>query len=287
MPSRMRATRIDGRAIADEVLEAAQLEVEEWVEAGHRPPMLATVLVGNDPASETYVRHKIRDSEKVGISARDERMPGSSTTDEVLAAVDRLNRDDSVTAILVQLPLPEQIDPQRVIESIDPAKDVDGLHPYNTGRLAGGRPTVLPCTPAGVIHLLDRSAIPIQGREAVVVGRSNLVGRPVALLLLGRSATVTICHSHTADLAAACRRADILVTAAGRRALIGPDMVKPGAAVIDVGITVVDGRLFGDVDPEVESVAGWLTPVPGGVGPMTRAMLISNTMQLARRQRDL
>jgi methylenetetrahydrofolate dehydrogenase (NADP+)/methenyltetrahydrofolate cyclohydrolase len=283
----MQATRIDGRAIADEVLEAARLELEEWVGAGHPAPILATVLVGDDPASVTYVRHKIRDSQKIGLSALDERMPTSSTTEEVLAAVDRLNRDERVSAILVQLPLPEQIDPQRVIESIDPTKDVDALHPYNVGRLASGRPTVVPCTPAGVMHLLDRSGIAIEGKEAVVVGRSNLVGRPVSMLLLGRNATVSICHSRTPDLAAACRRADILVAATGHRGLIRADMVRRGATVIDVGISVVDGRLFGDVDPEVESVAGWLTPVPGGVGPMTRAMLISNTMLLARRRREL
>jgi methylenetetrahydrofolate dehydrogenase (NADP+)/methenyltetrahydrofolate cyclohydrolase len=283
----MQATRIDGRAIADDVLEAARLELEEWVGSGHPAPILATVLVGDDPASVTYVRHKIRDSQKIGLSALDERMPASSTTEEVLAAVDRLNRDQRVSAILVQLPLPGQIDPQRVIESIDPTKDVDALHPYNVGRLASGRPTVVPCTPAGVMHLLDRSGIAIEGKEAVVVGRSNLVGRPVSMLLLGRNATVSICHSRTPDLAAACRRADILVAATGHRGLIRADMVKPGAAVIDVGISVADGRLFGDVDPEVESVAGWLTPVPGGVGPMTRAMLISNTMLLARRRREL
>jgi methylenetetrahydrofolate dehydrogenase (NADP+)/methenyltetrahydrofolate cyclohydrolase len=283
----MRANRIDGRAIADEILDAARLELEEWVGSGRPAPMLATVLVGNDPASETYVRHKIRDSQKIGLAALDERMPASSTSEEVLAAVERLNRDERVSAILVQLPLPEQVDPQRVIEAIDPTKDVDALHPYNVGRLASGRPTVVPCTPAGVMQMLDRSAIAIEGKEAVVVGRSNLVGRPVSMLLLGRNATVTICHSRTPDLAAACRRADILVAATGHRGLIRADMVRPGAAVIDVGISVVNGRLYGDVDPEVESVAGWLTPVPGGVGPMTRAMLISNTMLLARRQREL
>ncbi len=283
----MTAVRIDGRTIAAEVLDTVRAEVEERVRAGLPRPMLATVLVGDDPASEAYVRHKIKDSQMVGIDADDRRLPATASTEEVVGLVDGLNRDDRVSAILVQLPLPAQIDPIRVIESIDPARDVDGLHPYNVARLASGRPTVLPCTPAGVIHLLQRCRITIEGKEAVVVGRSNLVGRPVALLLLGHNATVTICHSRTLDLATACRRADILVAATGRRGIIGPEMVKPGAAVIDVGTTVVDGRLFGDVDPAVAAVAGWLTPVPGGVGPMTRAMLIRNTLQIERWRRAI
>lgn len=223
---------------------------------------------------------KQANARKVGIDSDDHRLPASTTTDELLQLVDTLNRDDTVSGILVQQPAPRHIDMTRVIRSLDPAKDVDGAHPFNAGMVAlGFAGGIEPCTPAGIIVLLERASVPIAGANAVVVGRSNLVGKPTALLLLQRHATVTICHTRTTDLASHSRSADILVAAAGKANLITKDMVKPGAAVIDVGTNVVDGRQVGDLGPGVADVAGWLTPNPGGVGPMTRAMLIRNTYE--------
>jgi len=277
---------LDGRAVAKRVFDEIAGAVGERVADGKPRPRLATVLVGDDPASAKYVALKQRNARIVGIESEDHRLPAATTTEELLALVDRLNRDDSVSGILVQQPTPKQIDVRRVIFALDPAKDVDGFHPINAGLVALGLPGgIEPATPSGIVLLLERSGIAIEGANAVVVGRSNLVGRPAALLLLRRNATVTICHTKTRDLAAHTRTADILVAAAGRANLIGRDMVKPGAAVVDVSTNFVDGRQVGDLGPGVEEVAGWLTPNPGGVGPMTRALLIKNTYEAEVRRR--
>lgn len=283
----MTAKVLDGRSVSETIFAEIAARVRERLERGGSRPSLAVVLVGDDPASETYVRMKRKNSEQVGIESPDHHLPNEATTEQVLELVGRLNRDERVSGILVQAPLPQQIDYGAVVEAIDPRKDVDGLHPYNAGRLAIGTPSLVPCTPAGILELLDRYRVELAGRRAVVVGRSNLVGKPVALLLLYRHATVTICHSRSPELAEECRRADVLVAAAGRPFLVGPDWVKPGAAVVDVGVSRVDGRLVGDVRPEVAAVAGWLTPNPGGVGPMTRAMLLRNTLQAEEARRPL
>jgi methylenetetrahydrofolate dehydrogenase (NADP+) / methenyltetrahydrofolate cyclohydrolase len=277
---------LDGRAVAKDIFAEVAQGVEDRVASGRPRPKLATVLVGDDPASVKYVALKQRNARVVGIESEDHRLPATTTTEELLALVDRLNRDDSVSGILVQQPVPKQIDMRRVIFALDPAKDVDGFHPINAGLVALGLSGgVEPATPAGIVVLLERSGIPIEGANAVVVGRSNLVGKPVALLLLKRNATVTLCHTRTRDLGSHTRAADILVAAAGRAGLIGREMVKPGAAVVDVSTNFVDGRQVGDLGPGVEEVAGWLTPNPGGVGPMTRAMLIKNTFEAEVRRR--
>jgi len=279
------AAWLDGKAVAEAIYAGVEAAVADRVAAGGRRPHLAAVLVGDDPASETYIRMKRRNCERVGFTSSDHRLPGTATTAEVVDLVAGLNRDENVSGILVQMPMPEQVVAGRVVEAISPVKDVDGLHPFNAGRLALGDPLVRPCTPAGIMTLLERYSIPIAGRRAVVLGRSNLVGRPVALLLLQANATVTICHSHTADLPSICREADILVAAIGKTFYVQPSWVKPGAAVIDVGVNRLDGALVGDVDPAVADVAGQLTPSPGGVGPMTRAMLIQNTFDAEVRRR--
>lgn len=282
----MTARVLDGRAVAREIYDEVARAVTARVEGGGSRPKLATVLVGDDQASATYVRLKHRNAQSVGIEAEDHRLPATTTTAELLDLVRSLNADEAVSAILIQQPAPRQIDMERVILELDPAKDVDGFHPINAGRVALGWPGgVEPNTPAGIIVLLERCGIEIEGAHAVVVGRSNLVGKPTALLLLKRNATVTVCHTRTRDLAAHTRTADILVAAAGRANLIGPDMVKPGAAVVDVSTNWVDGRQVGDLAPGVDGVAGWLTPNPGGVGPMTRAMLIKNTFEMEVRRR--
>jgi methylenetetrahydrofolate dehydrogenase (NADP+) / methenyltetrahydrofolate cyclohydrolase len=274
------AVRLSGKPIAERVLEEVRGGVERRVAAGLPRPHLAVVLVGSDPASETYVRGKHRDAGLVGIESSDHRLPEAASTEEVLALVRRLNADPAVSGVLVQQPLPRQVEVAACVEAIDPAKDVDGFHPISAGRLLLGQPGLRPCTPAGVVRMLDEAGVELAGRHATVVGRSNIVGKPVAVMLLERHATVTVCHSRTPDLAAECRRADVLVVAIGRPRFVTPDMVKPGAAVVDVGITPVEGdRPQGDVDPAVEQVAGWLTPVPGGVGLMTRAMLMANTLR--------
>lgn len=283
----MTAVALDGRSVAASIFEEVGGRVRERLERGGSRPSLAVVLVGDDPASETYVRMKRKNSEQVGIDSPDHHLPRDASTEQVLELVQRLNDDESVSGILVQAPLPGQVDYGAVVEAIDPRKDVDGLHPYNAGRLAIGTPNLVPCTPAGIIELLERYGVELAGRRAVVVGRSNLVGKPVALLLLYRHATVTICHSRSPDLAGECRRADVLIAAAGRPFLVQPDWVKPGAAVVDVGVSRVDGRLVGDVGLDVAEVAGWLTPNPGGVGPMTRAMLLRNTLQAEEMRRPL
>jgi len=282
----MTARVLDGRAVARQIYDEVATAVQQRVSGGGSTPRLATVLVGDDPASATYVSLKQRNAHNVGIESEDHRLPAGTTTAELLALVQRLNGDASVSAILIQQPTPKQVDMSRVVMAVDPVKDVDGFHPINAGRVALGLPGgVEPCTPAGIIELLVRSGIAIEGANAVVVGRSNLVGKPTALLLLRRNATVTVCHTRTRDLRAHTSGADILVAAAGRAGLIQQDMVKPGSAVVDVSTNWVGGRQVGDLGAGVETVAGWLSPNPGGVGPMTRAMLIKNTFEAEVRRR--
>ena len=274
----MPATPMDGKALAERV----RAEVARDVAALGRPVGLATVLVGDNPASHVYVRRKREACAEAGIESFHHELDVTTSEDELLALVGDLNADERVTGILVQLPLPDQIDEERVIRAIDPAKDVDGFHPLNAGLLLQGNPVLVPATPAGIMEILDAYEVELQGANAVVIGRSNIVGKPVSLLLLQRHATVTICHSRTRDLAAVSRGADVLVAAIGKAGFVTRDMVKPGAAVIDVGINRVDDRLVGDVDAGVAEVAGLMTPVPGGVGPMTIAALLRNTARAAR-----
>jgi methylenetetrahydrofolate dehydrogenase (NADP+)/methenyltetrahydrofolate cyclohydrolase len=277
------ATIIDGAATSKAVRERVQREAAEFTSRTGHTPGLVTILVGEDPASQVYVRSKGERCREVGMASFHESLPATASQDEVESAVARWNADARVDGILVQLPLPGKLDSKRVLELIDPAKDVDGFHPVSVGRLVANQPGLRPCTPAGVMELLRTYEIPVQGAEAVVVGRSDIVGKPVSLLLLHQSATVTIAHSRTRDLGEVTRRADILVAAVGRPKMISADMVKPGATVIDVGINRTDEGLVGDVDfTGVEPVAGAITPVPGGVGPMTIAMLLSNTLEAAR-----
>ena len=282
----MTAIRIDGNRVAARILAEVADGVRLRVAAGLPRPHLAAVLVGDDPASETYVRLKRRDAEQVGMTSSDYRLPATATTAAVVELVESLNRDEDTSGVLVQTPLPPGVDSAVALAAVDPVKDVDGLHPVNAGRLLLGEPGMLPSTPAGVLRMLDDYTIEIAGCRAVVLGRSNIVGKPTALLLLRRDATVTICHSKTVGLAEICRQADILVVAIRQLDFVKPGMVRPGAAVIDVGInTRPGGRLGGDVDPGVAGVAGWLTPVPGGVGPVTRAMLMANTWQAEQARR--
>jgi methylenetetrahydrofolate dehydrogenase (NADP+)/methenyltetrahydrofolate cyclohydrolase len=280
------AQALDGKAAAREIYQQIAADVAAHMARGGSRPKLATVVVGDDPASAQYVRMKQANAKSVGIDSDDHRLPAATTTAQLLELVETLSADPAVSGILVQQPAPRHIDMTRVIEALDPVKDVDGAHPVNVGRVAlGFAGAVEPCTPAGIIALLERAGVRIEGANAVVVGRSNLVGKPTALLLLRRNATVTVCHTRTADLASHSRTADILVAAAGKANLITKEMVKPGAAVIDVGTNWVDGRQVGDLGPGVAEVAGWLTPNPGGVGPMTRAMLIKNTFEAEVRRR--
>jgi methylenetetrahydrofolate dehydrogenase (NADP+)/methenyltetrahydrofolate cyclohydrolase len=303
----MTATILDGNKIASEIRAEVSAEAHSLSLAGMRPG-LAVVLVGHNPASEIYVRGKVKSSEEVGIYSEKHTPSEAVTTDELLALVKALNRRDEIDGILVQLPLPPQVDAKKVLMAVDPAKDVDGFHPMNVGFLSTQRPGLVPCTPGGIMELLRRANIPLAGQEAVVVGRSDIVGKPMAMLLLNANATVTVCHSKTRDLAEVCRRADVLVAAIGRAGMITRSFVKPGAAVIDVGMNKVSERaeferffkgneqrelayarngstLVGDVHPEVAEVAGALTPVPGGVGPLTIAMLMANTVRAAKLRR--
>jgi len=303
----MAATLLDGNKIANQIRAEVAAEVRTISAAGVRPG-LAVILVGKNPASEIYVRGKVKSSEEVGIYSERLTPAENITTDELLELVLELNQREEIDGILVQLPLPPQVDSKKILMAVDPAKDVDGFHPVNVGFLSTQRSGLVPCTPAGIIEILKRSGIPIAGQEAVVVGRSDIVGKPVAMLLINRNATVTVCHSKTRDLPGVCRRADILVAAVGRAGMITRDFVKPGATVIDVGMNKVTdqaefARLFagnakreesfrakgstlvGDVHPEVAEVAGAITPVPGGVGPLTIAMLMSNTVKAAKLRR--
>jgi len=303
----MAATLLDGNKIAAEIRAEVASEVKTMTAAGIRPG-LAVVLVGHNPASEIYVRGKVRSSEEVGIHSEQHTPPDTVSTGQLLSLIADLNRRDEIDGILVQLPLPSQVDSKKVLLSVDPAKDVDGFHPMNVGFLSTQRPGLVPCTPAGIMEILNRSHVPIAGREAVVIGRSDIVGKPVAMLLINADATVTVCHSKTHDLPGVSRRADILVAAIGRAGLVTRDFVKPGATVIDVGMNKVTNRaeferlfagnakredtfrikgsvLVGDVHPEVMEVAGAITPVPGGVGPLTIAMLMANTVRAAKLRR--
>jgi methylenetetrahydrofolate dehydrogenase (NADP+)/methenyltetrahydrofolate cyclohydrolase len=303
----MPANILDGTRIASDIRSEVAAEVRIMSAAGVRPG-LAVVLVGHNPASEIYVRGKVKASEEIGIYSEKHTPPESVTTTELLALIEDLNRRDEIDGILVQLPLPLQVDAKKILMTVDPAKDVDGFHPINVGFLSTQRLSLIPCTPAGILEILKRCKIPIAGQEAVVVGRSDIVGKPTAMLLINANATVTVCHSKTRHLPAVCRRADILVAAIGRAAMITRDFVKPGATVIDVGMNKVTdpsefARLFagnvkreeafqkngstlvGDVHPEVAEVAGAITPVPGGVGPLTIAMLMFNTVKAAKLRR--
>ncbi len=277
----MPATTIDGKALGAKVREEVAAAVAELGHVG-----IATVLVGDDPASHIYIELKQKAAAAAGMEARDVKLPEATTEADLLATIAELNADDSVDGLLVQLPLPKHIDENRVIEAIAPEKDIDGIHPFNAGCLYLGRPTLVPGTPLGVMRMLDEYEIPLGGAEAVVIGRSAIVGKPMAMLLQQRNATVTMCHSRTRDLASHTLAADVLVAAVGQLHLIKADMVKPGATVIDVGMNRGDGRkVSGDVDPAAAERAAFMTPVPGGVGPMTIAMVLSNTVTAARARR--
>ena len=278
----MTATLMNGTALAARIRAEVAIEAKELGGAG-----LATILVGDDPASEIYIARKHAAATEVGIQTRDVRLPASTPEDEVVALVEELNADDSIDGMLVQLPLPKGMDEVRVTHAVDPIKDVDGVHPVNAGNLYLGTPLHIPATAWGCMELLAEYGVDVAGADAVVIGRSEIVGKPMAILLLAANATVTVCHSRTKDLAEHTRRADILVAAVGRPGLVTPDMVKPGAAVVDVGINRTEHGLRGDVDPAVAEVAGYLTPVPGGVGPMTIALLLRSTLQAARYRRGL
>jgi methylenetetrahydrofolate dehydrogenase (NADP+)/methenyltetrahydrofolate cyclohydrolase len=278
----MAARIIDGKAVAARVRAQVAVEVEAFVAEHGRAPGLATILVGDDPASGVYVAGKQKASQEVGIQAFDHRLPAGSSEDEVAALIERLNADDDVSGILCQLPVPAHMDGVRLTSLIDAGKDVDGLTPISAGLLSLGREGLRPCTPEGVMLLLEEAGAQLEGAEAVVIGRSNLFGKPMAQLLLQANATVTVCHSRTRDLAAVCRRADVLIAAVGQARIVRGDWVKPGAVVIDVGINRLEDGLSGDVDFEaVAEVAAAITPVPGGVGPMTIACLLRNTLQAA------
>jgi methylenetetrahydrofolate dehydrogenase (NADP+) / methenyltetrahydrofolate cyclohydrolase len=281
----MTAQLIDGTSIAAQVRAQVAQRVQALRARGVWPG-LAVILVGDDPASTVYVRHKVADCEGAGMRSVLERYPATMTEQDLLARVRALNADDGIHGILVQMPLPKHIDPLQVITTISPSKDVDGFHVANAGALVVGQPGFKACTPYGCMKLIETTGAPLRGKHAVVIGRSNTVGKPMALMLLQANATVTVCHSGTADLAAHTRSADIVVAAVGKRDMLRADMVKPGAIVIDVGMNRNDaGKLCGDVDfAAVREVAGWITPVPGGVGPMTRAMLLVNTLEAAERQ---
>jgi len=283
----MAAQVIDGKTIAKQIRDEVKQTVEHW-RREQFVPGLAVVLVGDDPASATYVRNKEKACQEAGIYSEVHRLDASISEDELLRLVHTLNQRPDIHGILVQLPLPEHIRSERILDAVDPSKDVDGFHPVNAGKLLVGKPGIFPCTPLGVIELLKRQDVPIAGRHAVVVGRSNIVGKPAALLLLREHATVSVCHSRTPDLSAITRQADILVCAVGQPELIRGEMIKPGACVIDVGINrKPDGKLVGDVCfSEAVHVAGQITPVPGGVGPMTIAMLLKNTLACAQLQRS-
>ncbi len=276
----MTAQLIDGKTISAALLERVAAGVKARLDAGKRAPALAVVLVGSNPASQVYVGSKRRNSEKVGITSLSYDLPESTSQDELMALIDQLNANPDVDGILVQLPLPKHLDPEQVIERIDPKKDVDGFHPYNMGRLAVKMPLLRPCTPRGVMIMLEHSGIKVEGKNAVVIGQSNIVGRPMALELLLERATVTVCHSRTADLAAEVRRADIVVAAVGIPHFVKGDWIKPGAVVVDVGINrTAEGKIVGDVDFDAaKEKASWITPVPGGVGLMTVATLLQNTL---------
>jgi methylenetetrahydrofolate dehydrogenase (NADP+) / methenyltetrahydrofolate cyclohydrolase len=300
---------LDGNAIASAIKTEVAADIKALHAQGIRPG-LTVVMVGNHPASEVYVRNKVKTSAELGMNSELITPPATVSTEEMLALIAQLNAREDVDGILIQTPLPPQVNKRLLDEAVSPDKDVDGFHPVNVGRLQGGQPSLAPCTPAGIIQMLKRSGIPISGQHAVVVGRSDIVGKPMAMLLLHENATVTICHSKTRDLAAVCRSADILVAAIGKAGIIRPDMVRPGAVLIDVGMNRITSRedfdrffagntkrgktfqekgsvLMGDIDPHAFALASHYTPVPGGVGPLTIAMLMANTVRAARLRRGL
>jgi methylenetetrahydrofolate dehydrogenase (NADP+)/methenyltetrahydrofolate cyclohydrolase len=285
---RERTVVVDGKALAQSLRDEIRAEIAALVAGGHRAPCLAVVLVGDNPASISYIKGKRRACERAGMASREHDLPATATQEDVVDVVAALDRDPGVDGILVQLPLPKPIDASAVIETIDPAKDVDGLTTQSAGRLLAGLPGLRPCTPLGILAVLDRHRVPLAGANAVVIGRSILVGKPVALLLLERNATVTMCHSKTRDLAAVVREADVLVAAAGSPLLVKGDWIRPGAAVVDLGVNIVDGEQVGDVDFDAAlGVAGLLTPSRGGVGPMTITMLLRNTLDAYRARHGL
>ena len=300
---------LDGNAIASAIKAEVAADIQQLHAQGIRPG-LTVVMVGNHPASEVYVRNKVKTSAELGMNSDLVTPPASVSTEEMLALIHQLNTREDVDGILIQLPLPAHVDAKRLLEAVSPEKDVDGFHPVNVGRLQSGQPSLAPCTPAGIIQMLKRSGIPLSGQHAVVVGRSDIVGKPMAMLLLHENATVTICHSKTRDLAAFCRSADILVAAIGKAGIIRPDMVRPGAVLVDVGMNRITSQedfdrfffgnakreitfkekgsvLMGDIDPHAFALASHYTPVPGGVGPLTIAMLMANTVRAARLRRGL
>jgi methylenetetrahydrofolate dehydrogenase (NADP+)/methenyltetrahydrofolate cyclohydrolase len=282
---RVSATLIDGKGVAARLREKVAADAATFAAEHGRPPGLATILVGDDPASTVYVGGKQKACAEAGIRGFDHRLAGDTPREDVVALIEQLNDDPEVSGMICQLPVPEHLDGVELTGLVDPLKDVDGLTPLSAGLLALGREGLRPCTPTGVMLLIDEAGASLEGAEAVVIGRSNLFGKPMAQLLLGANATVTVCHSRTRDLAAVCRRADVLIAAVGRARMVGADWVKPGATVIDVGMNRVDGVLCGDVDFDAaREVAGAITPVPGGVGPMTIACLLDNTVKAARLQ---
>ena len=277
------ATIIDGKASADKILENIKQKVSELEKSRDRKPGLSVIIVGEDSASSVYVKNKEKKANYVGFNSSVYKLPETTTKDELLALIEKLNKDDAVDGILLQLPLPKHLNPSDFLDKIDPKKDVDGFHPVNSGRLLNNeKPYAVPCTPKGIIRLLEEYNIQIEGKNAVVIGRSNIVGKPVSMLLLNKNATVTVAHSKTKNLSEITKKADILISATGHAGMVTADMVKKGAAVIDVGIIRGnDGKLRGDADFDtVKDIAGAITPVPGGVGPMTIAMLITNTLEL-------
>lgn len=283
----MAAQILDGKKIAEQLTEIVKKDVAKFEAARSIKPGLTVIIVGENPASKVYVNRKHKACEELGIASEVVRLPETTSEEQLLQEIDRLNGDNRVHGILVQLPLPKHINSELVLERISPLKDVDGFHPVNVGNLTIGKEGLVPCTPYGVIKMLEICGIPVEGKRAVVLGRSNIVGKPMTMLLMSRNATVTVCHSRTKDLAAVCREGDILVAAIGKPEFVTKDMVKPGAIVIDVGINRVGDKLVGDVKfDEVQEVAGYITPVPGGVGPLTIGMLLHNTLKAAELQLD-
>ena len=288
MTDKIETVTVDGLALANQLREDMAKEIADLGAAGHRPPQLTVVLVGDDPASKSYIKGKQRACSRIGADSAEHLLPASTTEDELLSLLDRLNRDDAVDGILVQLPLPKHISPEKVAEAIAPEKDADALHPLNFGRLLLGNADLVSCTPLGVMAVLDRHDVPLEGAHAVVIGRSNIVGKPVSILLQQQNATVTMCHSRTRNLPELCRSADIIVAAVGSPRMVKADWIRPGAAVMDVGVTEVDGKLVGDVDFEAaQGVAGIITPSRRGIGPMTITMLLRNTLNAYRARKGL
>ena len=279
---------LDGQALAQKIRGGLAEEIEQLVAAGHRAPCLAVVLVGEDPASQSYIKGKQRACGRIGMNSIERLLPASTSEKDLLALIDELNQDDDIDGILVQLPLPDQISAAAIAAAIDPAKDADALHPITAGRLIAGTAELISCTPLGILAALDHHAIPMEGANAVVIGRSQIVGKPISLLLQQRNATVTMCHSRTRDLAAVCRQADILVAATGQPRMVKGDWIKPGAAVMDVGVTEVDGKLIGDVDFDaVQGIAALITPSRRGIGPLTITMLLRNTLHAYRSRKGV